>query len=78
MSCSFSGALRKCPLVFSNRERQGRRDQLYFVDFVSTGQERTLLSVGQLQRAGVYLHTDESKPYSGMGWLKKTNYKLCT
>lgn len=60
MSCSFSGALGKCPLVFLNQERQGMRDQSYFTDFFSTGQERTLLSVGQL--VYLQLHIDASKP----------------
>ena len=48
MSCSISGALGKCPLVTSNQDRQGKTDQLYFIHFVSTVQERTQFSVGQL------------------------------
>jgi len=48
MSCSVSGALGKCPLVISNQDRQGKTNQPYFTHFVSTMQERTEFSVGQL------------------------------
>lgn len=36
----MSGALGKCPLVMSNPDRQGKKDQLHFTAFASTVAQR--------------------------------------